>query len=611
METNEQIKYFDRFLPVICFISSIIIFHLIFNEFFPNRNKGIGIDYSYFLPNLLNGYYWYQANGVFEIPWFTPAFCGGVPFLPNPQSTYYSFPQFLTLFIDPLRSVYATFIIFASLGFVGFYLLLRNKFNTTSLVASFGAILFLFNGFYTHRLIIGHLTYHSFMLIPLIAYCLLRSQSNMEKSTRLENLFFILLAGVLISYMLHSGAANFIVPALLSVVGICLFFEIQIEVRSKIWMNLMVAGLIAVCLSATKLTSAIYFISSFPRDQYLLPGIDGFWKSSLFLIQVLSFSEFSKSATEYLVNFPLLFQRHEFEFSITFVPFFVLFIYIIQIIKDRFLLHTWPSPNWNRHQKFKLIILGCILLLPVILNTYTPAWNTFLKDLPYIKNSSSLIRWIAIDIPLIILISSVALDSIKHQYIRYTTFILGMVIIIVLNTINDRTYYHEQSYNYSAINKAYFNARQSGRIPSIKYIGAFVDENNQYEISIIGGNDLMVHGISQLACYEAIFGYRLEKFPIGRIHTGDVMSEKDGFLNIRDPSCYVFGEENYCNPGDHFLVEDKEKVEAFVRYKPFVFSIPFWQITANWINVFALLYVLLISILYARHKIANYTRAET
>jgi len=89
------------------------------------------------------------------------------------------------------------------------------------------------------------------------------------------------------------------------------------------------------------------------------------------------------------------------------------------------------------------------------------------------------------------------------------------------------------------------------------------------------------------------------------------MSEKDGFLNIRDPSCYVFEEENNCKPGDHFTSEKRKEAAAFVSYKPFPFRMPLLQKMANWISVFALFCVLLILILYTWHKIANCMRAET
>ena len=132
-------------------LSGVILvgfYHLIFAPFYPNLQGKLGHDYALFLPKLLDGYFWYRANGLFAVPWFTPAFCGGIPLFPDPQSVYYSLPQWLSFVTDPLTSVYLTLLLFAALGFVGFYFLLRWVFRTTPWTALLGAGLFLFNGFY-------------------------------------------------------------------------------------------------------------------------------------------------------------------------------------------------------------------------------------------------------------------------------------------------------------------------------------------------------------------------------------------------------------------------------------------------------------------------------
>jgi hypothetical protein len=123
-----------------------LIFYFIFQNFFPANGK-LGDDYSLFFPSMLDGVFWHQVNGVSKVPWFTPAFGGGLPKFPNPQSVYYSVEQFLCFVTDPLTSVKITLFLFALLGFVGFYLLLKKIFSLSSLTSLLGATLFLFNGF--------------------------------------------------------------------------------------------------------------------------------------------------------------------------------------------------------------------------------------------------------------------------------------------------------------------------------------------------------------------------------------------------------------------------------------------------------------------------------
>ena len=193
----------------------LLAYHWIFSPFFPAANGGVGHDYSYFLPNLLDGYYWYLNNGPFSTPWFSPAFCGGVPAFPNPQNMYYSVPQWLSFATDPLTAVYVTMLLFAALGFAGFYLLLRLCFNTSQSTALLAAALFMFNGFFAHRLLIGHLTFHAFMLTPLIALLLLQ-----PVDTILKRLFRLSLAGLLFAYLIFSGSIQLVLPIIVALLFI-------------------------------------------------------------------------------------------------------------------------------------------------------------------------------------------------------------------------------------------------------------------------------------------------------------------------------------------------------------------------------------------------------
>jgi len=193
--------YFPKLYEFFFVFSSLSILlsicHFMFSEYFPNANGRLGHDYSLFLPQLLAGYFWYRVNGLFAIPWFTPAFCGGVPLMPHPESLYYSLLQFLTFVIDPLSSVYLAFLAFAGIGFVGFYVLLRYAFFTGRFSALFGATLFLFNGFYLHRMLIGHLSRHSYMFLALAAFFLLRPITTDKERRPWQLLFDAAICGLL------------------------------------------------------------------------------------------------------------------------------------------------------------------------------------------------------------------------------------------------------------------------------------------------------------------------------------------------------------------------------------------------------------------------------
>ena len=150
-----------------------IVYLTIFIRFFPNKLGGLGHDYAYWFPRMIAGTYWYMQNGLLSIPWFTPALNGGNLLYADPESIYFSVPQFLTFFVDPLASITITFVIFSFVGLWGFYWVLHKIFHCDFWSSLLGAALFLFNSFFTYRMIVGHLPYHAYMLMPWILICIL------------------------------------------------------------------------------------------------------------------------------------------------------------------------------------------------------------------------------------------------------------------------------------------------------------------------------------------------------------------------------------------------------------------------------------------------------
>jgi len=144
---SRSIHHTERYRLLVSAGVLLIAYVWLFVDFFPNRNGALGHDYAYYLPALLDGFIWYRTNGLWEVPWFTPSFCGGWIIHPNIQNVYYALPGFLVLWFDPLTAVRLYWVIFASVGFVGAYLLMRGPFRTSPPAALLAAGLFLFNVF--------------------------------------------------------------------------------------------------------------------------------------------------------------------------------------------------------------------------------------------------------------------------------------------------------------------------------------------------------------------------------------------------------------------------------------------------------------------------------
>lgn len=601
----------NNFFLVAASIILLTAFYTIFGRFFPNKHGCLGHDYSYFLPILLDCYFWYKTNGLLEIPWFTPSFCGASFNYANVQSCFYTLPQVFTIFTDPLMSVRLTVFLFAALGLLGFYLLLRRAFFFSRPVSLFGASLFLFNGFYIHRMLIGHFGDYSFMLLPFICFVLLRPLPS-EKSFRLWQLLFdCLMGGILFAYMVQSGFGPYLIHVIISIVVAGLIHGLLFGKQRHFWPRWVGSGFMGILLCSSKLMAIFSLMESFPRSGYKLPGARSFFEAAWLMLKSLFLSPaFDPGRIEKLTNVQWHLDRHEWEYSVTFIP-LIIMLYggwkILQQMKKKGFGLKLSRIRW-----LSVTATTALLILPVALNTFSPGWNTFLKQLPLLKSSSSLIRWFIVYIPIIILAATLILEKIAISS-KYKLGIIGisMATVIALNALTERDFYHSQNYDPGGIIKTYNLVKEGLWMPEITNIGVYLNKNGQTTMPLFR-NDMLIHGASQLLCYEALFGYQLEDFPIKTLHPGPAMEENKGILNIKNPSCYVWPEANDCEPGDHFTVEQTESAKTFLNYRPFPFQMPILQRIANWVNGLSLIAALFFLTLYgARAVIASIRKKKT
>ena len=585
-----------RWIVAVSFLLLFAAYHLIFGQFFPTMNGTLGNDYAAVMPYLLNGYFWFKSNGFFEPFWFTPAFCGGQPELGEPGSIFYSVAQFLTFFINPLTSIYVTMLLFAALGFWGFYLLLRSCFGVSNQAAVLGGALFMFNGFFIHRLMVGHYMFHGVMLIPWIAYFLLRPCGKRVSDILLNGA----VAGCMLAYCVYSGMAQLVLHCTVAVLAIICLHGLAGRVSARLLQRSLVAVPVSIGLSAAKLAATLSFLHNFPRSDYTLPGITSLWDAIKLLFSALFFMppDIAEQAWPLIANAKWLLERHEWEYGITAVPLLIILAGTAVMLSHARDIHPRLSPaRWAW-----LVLLGFVLALPLALNIYTPDWNAFLKQIPLIKSSSSQLRWFLVYIPAVILVAALFLDRISLLASRRNGMLAAaLAALILINAVKDRNYYHSQRYRPDTIVNAWHAARDGTILPRIQYVDAFVDAYNQVR-SPLNRNDMLAAGASQLVCYNPVFGYRLEHFPFKTLHRGPVLDETDGVLNIKNPACYLYPEQNNCTPGDHFTVAQRDAAQAFANYKPYPFNFSAVQQAANRVTLatLSLLAILFATALYLR-----------
>lgn len=603
--TSSARRAFVRAIPFLAALAAVIGFaHLIFRDFLPGP-LGIGPDYSYFFPHLLANYYAIRAEGWLSIPWFTPAFCGGIPNFADPQSIFYSVPQLLVSYLQPVRALHVTLLIFIGAGFAGTYFFLRLSLGCSQAASIVGASIFALNGFFSHRILIGHLAFHGIMLTPWLALALTmpggRSSGEVGKSVVLGAG-----GGAVVGYWLLSGMAVLVIPAFLAVTALILIHGLNGGSLRSVPVRAALAIALGLGLAASKITGILAYTAELPRTGYLLPGMSdlagtvGIAFRSLFL----SPENIAANAASGLSNVQWQLDRHEFEFGVTLVPLALIGIALVaNLVRRR---ADTPQPKLDRNWQLGLgTALLMLLALPIAVNTFAPAWNEFLKSLPVIGSASTLFRWFFIFIPVLAVASAIALDrAFLERRIRIAVGAASFAAILLSHAWIDRTYYASMSYDPKTVSAAFANARKLDAAPTIRHIGANV--NSKGQIMSRGSNDLIVLGVSQLRCYNPMFGYLLESFPMGSLHPGSALEISDGHLNLKNPACYVFPKENGCKPGEHFSDAEKEAAERLLGYRSYPFERSHRQKIADlisWLSLLAWPLVILVGLIALRRGV--------
>ncbi len=562
------------------------LYHHLYVALLQNAQGLMANDYSLFFTNMLAGYYWYLNNGLFSLPWFSPAQCGGVPFYPDPNVGYFSLPQLLVFWLSPLLAVTVTFWSFAVIGYVGAFALLHRTFQASLAASLMAALLFMFNGFYGFRMLVGHLTFHAYMLAPVLAFAIIPSPAA-EKPVPLSQSFArIALGGACVGYMFHVGMIHVIPPVMCDVLILMLIHGALFGWRARPWWLLAGVLLVGAMLSAGKFVASLAFVSHFPRDIYPLPGIPSIWTTITTAFETV-FLRVPANAAQDIVNSPFTVDRHEWEYGISPAPLVPIAIWLVIQLQRIVVRRRLPGVSVAA-----CVVPLCILALftlPILLNWYQPDWNAFLKGLPLLRSSSNLVRWFSVYILPMILVSALAFDRLPLKKTHW--FAAGALIMLMLSwdLSVDRGYYANNTYDPATIDQARTNTNAAADIPAIAEVVVLMTPDRQIAMPP-NRNDLMVQGWSQLACYQPVFGYRLESFPVRPLRPGPVYN--GGTINLKNPACYVFPDENQCAPGDHFSVDESAKVELFRHYKPYEFVEPLYARIANRLSLVALILVL-------------------
>ncbi len=523
----------------------------VFGAFFPTEGGTLGNDYARILPLLLAGTYWQLANGWLALPWYTPAFCGGIPLFPHPGAIYPSLPQLLAFWIDPLSAVANSVLAFAALSLYGAYRLLRRSFGFERAPALLGAGLFLFNGFYAHRMLAGHLEFQGFALLPLLAAGLLGRPGPPRGWRRAAPAVLGAAAGF--AYLLLSGMGQLLPPVAIALAATWLLCALCVEgCRPAVFPGrLLAAGGVALAVAASKVVAMASFLTQFPRDFFEASQLESAGSSPWHALATLALGGWA-------VDVPA-FERHEHEYAVTPLPFLLIPLGLVLALRS-----GRPVP---RRGLWAAAGLGVLLALPLVLTLGGELWRPLLRGVPGLRSLGLYQRWyLAYALPLAVG-AAWAVQQLPAPRLRAAAALLALVAAVGFEAGVDRRAYREQLYPPGPVVQAAAEALERGAPVPVREIAARVADG---EVKLdLNRNDVLIDGRSQLACYDPIFGYRLEAFPRGALRPGPALASRAGSLNLKNPACMVFPRENGCRPGDPFRAEQLDDARRFAAYRPF------------------------------------------
>ncbi len=516
----------------------------------------LGHDYYYSFIRLMIGAAHFWSN-PFTLPHYTPSLCGGIPFFADPQSVYFSFPQLLTFFIDPVLATYISIFIFYCLAYFGCLKLFTAAFHFTRRIAHLSALLFILNGFIFAHLYVGHLTHLSYLLFPWVYYALLKPHS---KATRYRDL---LLLSSLIVYLFYAGAFHMLVVLF---VGLGLFLpyliyrDWQEGQLKELFILIGLTSLVVVGVCSGKMVASILFSKNFARAPIDSSGIpiyklifDYFWFNPSDTPLFIQFGKYAFGPWEY-VGFS----------SRLMIPIFFLFILYLTTQKKRgfsILLISYGV----------LIPFVCILASGHKLNTYLPFFKDYHNPikllgaffLPFSMLFGATLQWLS---------SRVKFTS---WQVRSCCFSLIAAIFMV------EFVYYSKYFLDNRLTLGYrHNKKDYSEVKAHKGIFPVDEVVGERGVDISG----LRTGCTSLKCYEPLFGYRGES-----IHSPLKSGKSDqifgGAFNLHHPGCLLYPDYFKCKAWDRIPVDDKTNFNRFREGKIPSWGIPAWHSALYWTNL--------------------------
>ncbi|MEX0504434.1 hypothetical protein AB3X55_12625 [Alphaproteobacteria bacterium LSUCC0719] len=521
-----------------------------------------GHDYAYFLPRLLDNHLFYLANGL-GLKEYTASFCAGIFEFANPQSVALSLPQLLSSLFGPVAGVKLTFVLSSAAAGLGIYGCARFA-GLPHMSAAISGILMTFSGFLLTRMIVGHLTFFNVGFASVVSMLMLFAVRNFAKGRLAQAISLGGMASLLATSIVYGGAGVMILQIaamILLLLVVCGGFAERCHHWLLVFGGVSVAALL---MSAPKLEAMLAVTGNLPRDLYPLPGV-ALTDLPLLVLQTVLWVPGTVLLNDILQNAKFTLGWHEWNYSVS--PLWLLVvgggIFMGHRAEGGYVNLAWA---WLRGSPMRAAATGLILLLPIILNVYTPSWNAVLKAAPLLGDSSNMLRWFLVYLPALCLVAGWTWRHVSKVHL-VPLLTLSIALAGQQYFIHNTHLAHEtKGYDRAFV----VDSWQSGRNKEIFAVGAPIKTNKDGTRQAVVSSDfdhMFVDGLSNAFCYEPMFGYRLENLDRRYLRVGAInIPDQNGFLPMKNPSCYVYPDENTCRPGAHFNAKQFNDLQLLTVY---------------------------------------------
>jgi len=523
----------------------------------------LGHDYYHAFTRLYIGavHFWHHG---FAVPHYTPYLLGGIPFFADPQSYYYSLPQWLTFFVEPWHAVTLTYLIFYGIGYLG-CLRLFQELGFSRRIAHLAAVAFLVNGFTYVNLFVGHLTHHGFLLLPWLIYGLLRT-GDIDWRNRFRSACGMALG---LCYLFFSGATHILIVFAATGVLLTPWLLLRKLERKELLRFLsllaMVGGLVSLAC-AGKLAASVFYGRNFLARSVDTSGVVP-WKL------VLQYFWFRPDHTPTYLLFGKIWVYGAWEY-VGFMPKAIFPLGLLALVP------VIQSRDWRRWL-VAVATLGLALL--VISLAAGNEWNSVL---PFFRSYHNPIKLFAAFIPLLPIPFAYGIQwacrlepfkrlSPPASYLLF--FLTGLVFVGEFCGNSDFFVKRGLGIGYPYRPEIW---RQLKDDISPVRVASLTQDSESDELGLL-------RGTSSLNAYEPLFGYRLEAVR-SQLVPGPTDRIRDGKFNLQHPGCLIYPDYFHCQAWDRVDETDRIAFENFVDGREAAWGVPFWQkslLVLGWLTI--------------------------